>query len=115
MEDLQTKITDAATVILDKTVERFRFELNDQLTRDRVKDFVTEALIVDLTLAFSIEALRVKCNGDNNPPESIDKGVLVVDVSILAYSLDQMFTIHYVFDNHTNPFVFDNYTNPFVL
>lgn len=105
MEDLQTKITDAATVLLDNIVERFRFEMNDQFTRDRVKDLAHQALVGDTSLAFRIESLRVKCDGDNNPPESIDKGVLVIDVSILAYGLDQMFTINYVFDNLKGAFI----------
>lgn len=53
--------------------QKYAWELNDQQTRDRIR--------VDFEKGLLHLGVQVKCNEENNPPEIVDQGGMIITVS----------------------------------
>lgn len=59
-------------------LDQFKFELNDESTRNKVVDALYEALNGNI----QVKEFAVRCNEQNNTPERVAAGELWVDVRI---------------------------------
>jgi len=66
---------------LQRLLEPFLFEINDAVTR-RSAQVVTERYLAGLKSLRALFDFAVRCDESNNPPETIDRNELFVDVAI---------------------------------
>ena len=66
---------------LQRLLEPFLFEINDAVTR-RSAQVVTERYLSGLKSLRALFDYAVRCDESNNPPETIDRNELFVDVAI---------------------------------
>jgi hypothetical protein len=88
-------------------LNQFRFELNDEATRSKVVDAFYEFLNQDI----SVKEYAVRCDENNNTPESIAAFELRVDVRIRETGTEE-FSIYNLMIGPKKPEELDDQSNP---